>query len=307
MNVAVETIPVFDEHVDDQRPTDDIVAPHRSLLRRLIDERLAAIGLVIVVFFAVAAILAPLLAPHDPSTVNATGKLLGSSRAHPLGTDELGRDTLSRLLFGARWSLGAAAVASFLVMVIGVAVGTVAGYYGGWVDTLLMRVVDVLLAFPSLILYLAIVGTLGVGLRNVMIALVSISWVSYARVVRGLVMALREREYVRASKALGAPDRRLMWRHILPNVVPPVVVLASLQIGNLILALAALGFFGLGVTPPTPEWGSMINQSRLFLQTSPALMIWPGLAISLTVIGFNLLGDGLRDVLDPKVTRGRDQ
>ncbi len=279
------------------------VAPHRSLLRRLVEDRLAAIGLVIVLFFVLAAIFAPLLTPHDPSAVNATGKLLSSSWDHPLGTDELGRDTLSRLLFGARWSLGAAFVACLIVMAIGVVVGTIAGYYGGWVDTVLMRVVDVLLAFPSLILYLAIVGTLGVGLRNVMIALVSISWVSYARVVRGLVVVLRERGYVRASRALGARDRRLMWRHILPNVVPPVVVLASLQIGGLILSLAALGFFGLGVTPPTPEWGSMINQSRLFLQTSPALMIWPGLAISLTVIGFNLVGDGLRDVLDPRLGR----
>ncbi len=287
----------------DEEACDEVVVPHRPLLRRLLDDRLAAVGLVIVVLFVLAAIFAPLLAPHDPSAVNATDKLLGSNWEHPLGTDELGRDTLSRLLFGARWSLGAAAAACVVVMTVGVVVGTIAGYYGGWVDTVLMRVVDVLLAFPSLILYLAIVGTLGVGLRNVMIALVSISWVSYARVVRGLVVALRERGYVRASRALGASDRRLMWRHILPNVVPPVVVLASLQIGGLILTLAALGFFGLGVTPPTPEWGSMINQSRLFLQTSPALMIWPGLAISLTVIGFNLLGDGLRDVLDPRVGR----
>jgi peptide/nickel transport system permease protein len=298
--MALETEPREDIAVD---AVPDDIAPHRPLLRRLLDDRLAAIGLAIVVFFVLAAIFAPLLAPHDPSTVNATDKLAGSSWEHPMGTDELGRDTLSRILFGARWSLGAAAVACVIVMTIGVLVGTIAGYYGGWIDTVLMRVVDVLLAFPSLILYLAIVGTLGVGLRNVMIALVSISWVSYARVVRGLVVVLRERGYVRASRALGARDGRLMWHHILPNVIPPVVVLASLQIGGLILALAALGFFGLGVTPPTPEWGSMINQSRLFLQTSPALMIWPGLAISLTVIGFNLLGDGLRDVLDPRVSR----
>ncbi len=298
--MALDTVTRPDVGLD---PVAAEVAPHRSLLRRLVEDRLAAIGLVIVLFFVLAAIFAPLLTPHDPSAVNATGKLLSSSWDHPLGTDELGRDTLSRLLFGARWSLGAAFVACLIVMAIGVVVGTIAGYYGGWVDTVLMRVVDVLLAFPSLILYLAIVGTLGVGLRNVMIALVSISWVSYARVVRGLVVVLRERGYVRASRALGARDRRLMWRHILPNVVPPVVVLASLQIGGLILSLAALGFFGLGVTPPTPEWGSMINQSRLFLQTSPALMIWPGLAISLTVIGFNLVGDGLRDVLDPRLGR----
>ncbi len=272
-----------------------------SLLRRLLRDPLAVTGLLLVSLFTLAAVFAPWLAPHDPSAVDATNRLVGSSWDHPLGTDELGRDTLSRILYGARWSLGTAVAATVIVIVIGVAVGTLAGYYGGRLDSVLMRVVDVLLAFPSLVLYLAIVGTLGPGLKNVMIALVSISWVAYARIVRGLVLAIRQRDFVRASLALGARDWRLMTRHIMPNVIPPVMVLASLQTGGLILALAALGFFGLGVQPPTPEWGSMINQSRLFLQTAPALMIWPGLAISLTVIGLNLLGDGLRDVLDPRL------
>ena len=271
-----------------------------AVLRRLLRDPLAVTGLFIVVLFTLGALMAPLLARRQPSDVDARARLLGSSWEHPMGTDELGRDTFSRVLYGARWSLGTAVVATTIVIVIGLVVGTISGYYGGRLDALLMRVVDVLLAFPSLILYLAIVGTLGPGLRNVMIALVSISWVSYARVVRGLVLTLRQRDFIRASRALGASDRRLMFSHILPNVVAPIVVLASLQTGGLILALAALGFFGLGVQPPTPEWGSMINQSRLFLQTSPALMIWPGLAISLTVIGLNLLGDGLRDVLDPR-------
>jgi peptide/nickel transport system permease protein len=271
--------------------------------RRLLADPLAVTGLVIVVVFALAAILAPLLAPHDPLAVDATRRLQGSSWEHPFGTDELGRDVFSRILFGARWSLGAAVSASAVIMVIGVVVGTVSGYVGGLVDNVLMRVVDVLLAFPSFILYLAILGTLGPGIVNLMIALVVITWDEYARIVRGLVLPLKERGFVRASRALGASDLRLTVRHILPNVVPPVTVLASIQTGKLILSLAALGFFGLGVTPPTPEWGSMINQSRLFLQTSPSLMIWPGLAISLTVIGFNLLGDGLRDVLDPRLGR----
>jgi peptide/nickel transport system permease protein len=285
---------------DDLESADDELTGRESLLRRLSRDRLALIGLVLVGLFTLVALLAPVLAPHDPNAVNAIDRLAPSSWDHPFGTDELGRDTFSRIVYGARWSLGAAVVATVIVMTIGVFVGMVAGYFGGWLDALLMRVVDVLLAFPSLVLYLAIVGTLGPGLTNVMIALVSISWVSYARMVRGLVLSWREREFIRASTALGAPGRRLMVRHILPNVVPPVVVLASLQTGGLILALAALGFFGLGVQPPTPEWGTMINQSRLFLQTSPALMVWPGVAISLTVLGFNLLGDGLRDVLDPR-------
>ncbi len=272
-----------------------------GVLRRLLRDRLALVGLALVTLFTVSALLAPVLAPHEPNAVDAIDRLAPSSWEHPLGTDELGRDTLSRILYGARWSLGTAAVATVAIMAIGIFVGTVAGYFGGLLDTVLMRVVDVLLAFPSFVLYLAILGTLGPGLRNLMIALVIITWDEYARVVRGLVLSLRERGFVRASLALGASDRRLMVRHILPNVVPPVVVLASLQTGKLILALAALGFFGLGVQPPTPEWGTMINQSRLFLQTAPALMVWPGLAISLTVLGFNLLGDGLRDVLDPRL------
>ncbi|MGI9119508.1 MAG: nickel transporter permease [Acidimicrobiales bacterium] len=284
---------------------DVVLTPRGSLLRRLLRDPLAMVGLILVSVFVLAAVSAPLLAPYDPSAVDATNRLQGTSWQHLLGTDQLGRDTFSRLLFGARWSLGTAVAATAIVITIGVIVGTASGYYGGRLDTVLMRVVDVLLAFPSLILYLAIVGTLGPGLKNVMIALVVITWDEYARVVRGLVLALRERGFVRASLALGARDRRLLVRHILPNVVPPVVVLASLQTGKLILALAALGFFGLGVKPPTPEWGSMINQSRLFLQTAPELMIWPGLAISLTVIGLNLLGDGLRDVLDPRLGRSK--
>lgn len=277
----------------------------RSAVRSFVRDPLAVVGLALVFTVALGAVLAPVIAPHDPTAVKPLERLAGSSWEHPMGTDGLGRDTFSRLLFGARLSLGTAALATVAVMVVGVVVGTVSGFYGGRLDAVIMRVVDVLLAFPNMILYLAIVGTLGTGFQNVFIALVSISWVAYARIVRGLVLSLKERGFVRASRALGASDRRLMVRHILPNVVTPVVVLATLQTGGMVLALAALGFFGLGVQPPTPEWGTMINESRLFLQRSPALMIWPGLAISLTVLGLNLLGDGLRDVLDPRLTGRR--
>lgn len=299
--MAVETTgPAYDVVDETTTNAESIVHPPGTL-RRLLRDPLSATGLVIVTLLVLAAVLAPYLAPHDPATTNATNRLAGHSAIHPLGTDELGRDLLSRLLFGARWSLGIAVLATVVVMLIGILVGTISGYYGGVVDTLIMRVVDVLLALPNLVLYLAIVGTLGPGIRNVFIALVSISWASYARVVRGLVLASRERDYVRASLALGASDQRLMLHHILPNVISPVAILASLQAGGVILALAALGFFGLGAQPPTPEWGTMINQARLFLQTAPTLMIYPGIAISLAVLGCNLLGDGLRDTLDPRL------
>ncbi len=283
----------------------DATAPRHRAARGLLRDPLAVTGLVLVTVLVLGAVLAPVLAPHDPAFVNAVNKLAGSTAEHPLGTDELGRDMLSRLLFGARWSLGIAGLATVVVMVIGVLVGVVAGFYGGWVDALVMRVVDVLLAFPSLILYLAIVGTLGPGVENVFLALIAISWAGYARVVRGLVLSVRERAFVRASLSLGATDGRLMLRHVLPNVVSPVIVLASLQAGGMILALAALGFFGLGAQPPTPEWDTMINQSRLYLQSTPTLMIYPGLAISLAVLGLNLLGDGIRDAYDPRIGRSR--
>ena len=272
-------------------------------LRQFVSDRLAFTGLIIVAFLTLAAILAPVLAPHDPTVIDPLRSLEGSSRDHLLGTDELGRDVLSRLLIGARWSLGIAFLATLSVMTVGTLIGLVAGYVGGWLDAVVMRIVDALLALPNLVLYLAIIGTLGPGIRNVFIALVAISWTSYARVMRGLVLSVRERAFVRASRSLGAGDGRLMLRHILPNVISPIVVLATLQLGGTILGLASLGFFGLGAQPPTPEWGTMINQGRLFLQTNPTLMIYPGIAISLAVLGFNLMGDGLRDVLDPELAR----
>jgi peptide/nickel transport system permease protein len=281
------------------------LAPRRSLSRALLRDPLAVVGLGLVVVLALACIGAPWLTPYDPAVVDATARLAGPTAAHPLGTDELGRDLLSRLLHGGRWSLGIACLATLVVMVVGISVGLVSGFYGGLLDAVLMRVVDVLLAFPPLLLYLAVVGTLGPGVRNVFLALVAIAWAEYARVVRGLVVSARRREYVLAAQALGARSSRIMLRHILPNVVSPVVVLGTLQVGRMILTLAALGFFGLGAQPPTPEWGTMINQSRLFLQSEPMLMIAPGLAISLAVLGFNLVGDGLRDALDPRTARTR--
>ncbi len=286
-----------------------LVARHRpraGVGHRLLRDRAAIVGLILVAGAALVALGAPLLTPHDPIAINPTAVKQGPSRIHPLGTDNLGRDVLSRLLYGARPSLGTAAAASFLILIIGVTAGTLSGYVGGRVDEVLMRVVDVLLAFPSLILALAIAGMLGPGLTHVMIGMAAVWWVGYARIVRGLVLSVRERQFVEAGHALGASPARIIWRHILPNVMPPVIVLVTLDIGGLILAISGLNFLGLGVQPPWPEWGAMLNEGRPFLFSTPSLMLYPGLAISLVVVGFNMLGDALRDVLDPRL-RAQEQ
>lgn len=271
----------------------------RRLLPRLLRDPLVAIGLVVVAGFALAAIAAPQLAPFDPTEVNPADRLQGPGGSYLLGTDALGRDLLSRLLYGGRWSLGTAALATVAVMSLGVVAGTLAGFYGGWLDQAIMRVIDVLLAFPNLILALAIVGALGPGIHNVIIGLVAVWWVDYARIMRSIVLSLREAGYVEAALGLGASNLRIIGRHLIPNSVPPVIVLATLEMGTLLLALAGLNFLGLGAQPPTPEWGVMINDGRPHLTSAPHLMIFPGLAITLVVMGFNLIGDGLRDALDP--------
>lgn len=278
---------------------EDAHAAGGRLTRRLINDPLTVTGAVVVGMFAIAAVAAPLLAPYDPIAVEPAARLQGSSPQHLLGTDALGRDLLSRLLYGSRWSLGVATLATLLVMTAGVFVGTVAGYVGGRTDQALMRLVDVILAFPGLIAALAIAGALGPGIRNIILGLVAVWWADYARIVRGIVLNVRELNYVEGARALGATDLRITVRHVLPQVIPPITVLATLELGSLLLALAGLNFLGLGVQPPTPEWGTMINQGRAHLTTAPHLMLYPGLAISLVVMGFNLLGDGLRDVLDP--------
>ncbi len=268
------------------------------ILRR---DRTAMLGLVIVGSLVLAAILAPVLAPHDPNAVDVVRKYTGPSREFPLGTDNLGRDELSRILSGARTSLFVTLTVGILVLAIGVGVGTVAGFAGGLVDGLLMRVVDVLLAFPSLLLALAVTGVLGPGLVHLAIAMVAVWWAGYARLVRGLVLSVRERPYVEAARALGLTERRVAVRHVLPQVMPPVIVLATLQSGRLLLALAGLSFLGLGVQPPTPEWGAMLSTAQDYMANAPQLMVYPAVAITLAALGFNLLGDGLRDMLDPKL------
>jgi peptide/nickel transport system permease protein len=286
-----------------RQPTPTARGSIQIAVRRLLRDRSAVAALIILSLLAIAAVAAPVLAPYSPIEPHYESALQGPSREFLLGTDGLGRDELSRLLFGARISLASVTLAAVAITLLGVAIGLVSGFNGGVVDGCIQRVIDVLLAFPSLVLALAIVGVLGPSIRSVLIAVVAVHWVSYARLVRGMVLSTRNQPYVESAVALGARSWRLMFREILPNVVPPVVILATLEMGGLLLSISALSFLGLGAQPPTPEWGTMLNQARPYFQSHPYLMIAPGIAITLTVLAFNLLGDGLRDALDPNATR----
>ncbi|MPZ65787.1 MAG: ABC transporter permease subunit [Pseudonocardiaceae bacterium] len=272
-----------------------------SLLRQLLGDRTALLGLLILVVLGLLALLAPWLSPHDPIAQDVLNRFAPPSAAHPLGTDHLGRDELSRLLHGGRTSLLTAVALGTAILLIGTAVGLVSGFAGGKVDGLIMRVIDVLLAFPNFLLVLVVVGALGPGMVNLAVAFLVAGWVGYARVVRGLVLVARHQPYVEAAHALGFGSGRIAIRHLLPNVYAPVMVLWTLRTGQLLLAFAALSFLGLGVQPPTAEWGAMLNEAREAFVRAPQLMIYPGIVITVAALGFNLLGDGLRDVLDPKL------
>jgi peptide/nickel transport system permease protein len=261
------------------------------------------IGLFIVVLGVVAAVVGPFLTHVDPATQDLALRLAGPTSAHPFGLDELGRDILSRVLAGARISFLVGLTVVSVSSIIGTFLGTVAGYFGGVVDDVIGRVIDVLLAFPGLLLAIALVAVLGPSLGNVLFALTVIGWVGYARLVRGQVLRAREFEYVQAARALGAPTVRILWRHVVPTAIPAVVVQASLGMAAAIIGEAALSFLGLGVQPPTPSWGTMLNGGRAHLLDAPHLTIFPGLTIAVLVLGFNFLGDGLRDWSDPKKSR----
>jgi ABC-type dipeptide/oligopeptide/nickel transport system permease subunit len=254
----------------------------------------------IVLLLVLAALFAPFLADRGPNQQNLRARLQPPSAEHPFGTDEFGRSLYSRVLHGARVSLLTGLLPVLAALVVGTAVGLTAGYFRGRLDTLLMRVMDVLLAFPSLLLALAVVGTLGPSIANAVIAIAIVEVPAYARIVRSVVLASREEEFVQAARALGARDGRIVWYHLAPTVVGPVVVQATLGIGFAILAVAGLSFLGLGAQPPVSDWGEMLARGRRFLPDATWLMIFPGLAVSLTVLGFNLLGDALRDALDPR-------
>nr|WP_233263421.1 nickel transporter permease [Halorhabdus sp. CUG00001] len=257
------------------------------------------LGGAIVAVLGVVAIVGPLVTPYDPAAQALRDRLAAPSLAHPLGTDELGRDVATRLVYGARISLGVAVLVTAIRLVVGTVVGLVAGFAGGLVDAAVMRLVDIQLAFPGLILALVVAGILGPGLTSIVLAISVVGWASYARVVRGSVLSVKHNAYVQSSKLYGTPRWRIAGRHLLPNVMHPVIVLATLDLGTVVISVASLSFLGVGAQPPTAEWGMMVNAGRDHLRSAWWLITVPGIAIMLTVIGFNLLGDGLRDLLDP--------
>lgn len=272
----------------------------RRVLRRMVRNFALMSGAILTIAIVITALLAPFLAPYDPSAQDTSRRLEKPSSQHLLGLDDLGRDVLSRILYGARVSLRVGFSVVILASLIGVAMGSIAGYFGGKIDMLIMRTTDILLAFPGILLAIALVAVLGPSLNNVIIALATIGWTGYARLVRGQVLKVREMDYVTAARALGAKDSRVILHHVLPNVMNPVIVMATLGLAGAILAEAALSFLGLGVQPPTPSWGAMLTAGRRYLGQANHLAIFPGFAIMLAVMGFNFLGDGLVDALDPK-------
>jgi peptide/nickel transport system permease protein len=269
-------------------------------LMRLMKNFAFAAGLLLTLLLVLAALAAPLLAPHDPNAQDTIRRLEPPSKDHPLGLDDLGRDVMSRIVFGARVSLRVGFSVVVLASLIGVTLGAIAGYFGGTIDLLVMRLCDILLAFPGILLAIALVAVLGPSLNNVVLALATIGWVGYARLVRGQVLKVREMEFVTAARALGAKAPRVIALHVLPNVVNPVIVMATLGLAGAILSEASLSFLGLGVQPPTPSWGAMLTSGRRYLGLANHLAIFPGAAIMLAVMGLNFLGDGLIDALDPK-------
>ena len=274
--------------------------PWLVALRRLIRRPGALIGLAVVIFFVVLALVSPLVSPYDPLATDWRAVRKPPSALHFFGTDDLGRDVLARLIWGARASLMAGLVSVSIALAVAVPLGLVSGYLGGVVDGLVMRMVDAMLAIPFLILAIALAAFLGPNLTNAMIAIGVAQTPIFTRLTRGQVLAVRHEDYIEAARAVGNPHRRILLRHILPNVLAPIIVQATLAIAGAIIAEAALSFLGLGQQPPAPSWGSMLNSATHFIAQEPWMAVWPGLAIFSLVLSFNLLGDGLRDALDPR-------
>ena len=290
----------YDSTLVAKRADETIESPARRALRRLKRRKGAMFGLAVIVVFVLIAVFAPLISPFDPAAQSWSAVRKAPTALHWFGTDDVGRDILARVMFGARASLLAGVISVGIALSIGVPLGLVAGYVGGWTDVLLSRITDAMLAVPFLILAIALAAFLGPSLGNAMIAIGVTTTPIFVRLTRGQVMTVKVEDYVEAARAIGNPRWRIALFHILPNILPALLVQATLSIAAAIIAEAALSFLGLGQQPPAPSWGSMLNSAQRFLSNAPWMAVWPGLAIFLTVLSFNLLGDGLRDALDPK-------
>ena len=269
-------------------------------LSSIIRQRKTKIGLAIAIIFILIAIFAPLIAPNDPTLVDVTVKLQNPSLKYPFGTDQLGRCVFSRIVFGCRYSLFYSFTVLAITLIIGLPIGMVSGYVGGKWDTAIMRVIDIFLAMPSFIIVLAIAGSFGTSGKNLILAMSMSYWANYARVSRALTLKIKGESYFQALKAGGLSHTRIIFKHVLRNIMPSIIALATVEIGTIILAIAGFSFIGLGVKPPTPEWGIMLSESRPFIQTFPQLMMYPGLTIMLIVFGVNILGEGVQDGLSKK-------
>ncbi|MDD7370143.1 MAG: nickel transporter permease [Blautia sp.] len=257
--------------------------------------------LVLAILIILAAVFAPIVSGGvDPLKGSLADAMLPPGKGHIFGTDKMGRDIYARVIYGARASLSATFGVVALIFLVGSTVGVIAGYFGGWIDAVLMRIADMMLAFPGLVLALAVAGIMGASIKNAIIAIVAVSWTKYARLARSLVLKIRNRDYVSAAVVTGSKTPYMLWRYMLPNALPTLIITAATDIGSMMLELAALSFLGFGAKPPSPEWGYMLNEGRACMQTAPWLMIFPGLAIFVVVVVFNMLGDSLRDILDPK-------
>ena len=282
-------------------PSSEHVNQWRETWRRFSRRRSAVLGLTILLLLAALAIAAPLLSTQDPTKQQLSRVLRPPSLEYPLGTDYLGRDIFTRLLYGARLSLLIGFFAVMIGLIVGLPLGAVSGYYGGWADLIIQRFADILLSFPGFLLALSLAAILGIGLQNVIISVGISAIPSFIRLVRGSVLTIRELTYVEAARSVGVRNRSIILRHVLPNAMTPVIVQATLNLGTAILTAAGLGFLGLGVQPPTPEWGSMLGEGRNYIFSNPNMATFPGIAIFFAVLGFNLMGDGLRDALDPRL------
>ncbi|MCJ8140902.1 ABC transporter permease subunit [Falsirhodobacter halotolerans] len=278
--------------------------PLAEFWKRFLQQKVALVALAFLTLLIAAAVLAPWIAPYGPAVPDYTNVLKGPSAAHWAGTDTYGRDIFSRIIWGARISLAVGFLSVTLGAIGGVGLGIIAGYYGRWIDSAVMRLCDLLLAFPGILLAIAVIAILGPGITNVIYAVAIFSIPVFARLARGTTLQLKQAVYVDAARAIGVADRVIMMRHILPGTLPNVIVYFSMRIGTSILTAAALSFIGLGAQPPSPEWGAMLADGRTYMGVADHLTLFPGLAIFLTVLGFNLLGDGLRDALDPKLRNG---